>query len=78
MKKVKLNIIRVESFITNIDAKEKETIKGGMNHADTSIIQHCTPHGSIQTCPSEYNCNPIERLTFATVRRTIWSFCPCN
>lgn len=76
-KKIELEQFNIKSFITNLEEKQKQTING-MGNVDTSFIQHCSPHGSIQTCPSEYNCGPIDRLTFNTVRRTIWSFCYCT
>jgi len=75
--KIKLEKIRLESFVTSLNNKEENTILGAQN-VDTSKIQHCTPHGSIQTCPaSAFPCGSVDKLTVVTVDNTIWSFCRC-
>jgi hypothetical protein len=49
--KLKIEHLKIESFVTSIDKKETQTIIGGVDNVDTSRIDHCTPHGSIANCP---------------------------
>lgn len=66
-KRLKLNVLTINSFITNLSESDSKTIEGGIeqgsgiqpaviNNKDTSAIENCTPHGTIRNCPTRAGC----------------------
>lgn len=60
-KKLKLDTIKLSSFITELRKADSQTIIAG-EIVDTSKIEKCTPHGSKGTCPSVNVCVTNEYL----------------
>jgi len=55
MKKIKLNDIKIESFIIKLDNGQKETLQGAVASRVDPNVQNTLPGGvcSVQICPTE-------------------------
>ena len=50
MKKIKLENLKISSFVTSLDTKNAKTIKGG---EDTKVLPVCAPNDSEECHPTD-------------------------